>query len=279
MDATTQTYLDRIVPAVRRRLEERKRALPLRTLEQTALPSQAPSFVEAIAAPGMSLIAEVKRASPSKGPIRPDLDVATLVQTYERAGARAVSVLTEEDFFRGSFADLRAAVAATRLPVLRKDFIVDEYQIHEARAAGAAAVLLIAALLSDREIAALAGVAAELGVAVLLEVHDTEEAERALRVDGVVIGVNNRDLRTFEVSVQTTVDVSRHIPRDRLLVGESGIVTFADVEMLQRAGVDGVLVGESLLRSSDVDAAVSGLLGGRTSGPDGSHKTLKGEAL
>jgi indole-3-glycerol phosphate synthase len=279
MDAPAQTYLDRIVPAVRRRLEERRQALSLQTLKKMPLPPQPPSFAAAIAAPGVSLIAEVKRASPSKGPIRPDLDVAALVRAYERAGARAVSVLTEEDFFRGSLADLRTAVAATRLPVLRKDFVVDEYQIYEARAAGAAAVLLIAALLSDREIEALAAVSAGLGMAVLLEVHDADEAERALRVDDVVIGVNNRDLRTFEVSLQTTVEASRLIPPNRLLVGESGIVTSADVAMLQRAGVDGVLVGESLLRSPDVEAAVSELVGGGTSALDWSHKTQRGEAL
>jgi indole-3-glycerol phosphate synthase len=226
----------------------------------------------------MSLIAEVKRASPSKGPIRPQLNVADLVRAYERAGARAISVLTEEDFFRGSLNDLRVAASATRLPVLRKDFVVDEYQVYEARVCGAAAVLLIAALLSDKEINALASVAAELDLGVLLEVHDADEAHRALLVnDGVVLGINNRDLRTFEVSLQTTLELSRLIPVDRLLVGESGITTHDDVRLLEAAGVDGVLVGETLLRSPDVEGTVAELLYGQTSGPGHSQITRRSE--
>lgn len=267
MPEMSHTYLDRIVPAIRRRLDERKRVLPLESLLETPFPPPPPSFSAAVAAPGMSLIAEVKRASPSKGPIRPDLDVADLVRSYERAGARAISVLTEEDFFRGSLADLRVAAAATSLPVLRKDFILDEYQIYEARILGAAAVLLIVALLSDEEIKSLASLAARIGLGVLLEVHDAGEARRALAVDDeVVVGINNRDLRTFEVSLQTTVELRRFIPTSRLLVGESGIATHEDVLALTAAGVDAVLVGETLLRSPDVEKAAAELLGGQMSG-------------
>jgi indole-3-glycerol phosphate synthase len=271
------TYLDRIVPAVLSRLEERKRELPLSELRVGLAPFRRPSFAEAMGKPGISLIAEVKRASPSKGPIRPDLSVASLVRAYERAGARAVSVLTEQDYFSGSLDDLREAVAATALPVLRKDFILDAYQVYEARAAGASAVLLIAALLSDSELEALAALAANLELGVLLEVHDEAEVERALRFPDVVIGVNNRDLRTFDVSVNTTVELSRLIHSERLLVGESGICSNEDVRALESCGVDGVLVGETLLRSPDVEAAVSQLMRPSPVGSEIADETRKRE--
>jgi indole-3-glycerol phosphate synthase len=258
--AGVPTYLDRIVPSVLRRLDERRRLVPQAEIEAVAGPGPRPSFVAALGAPGVSLIAEVKRASPSKGPIRPGLDAGVLAAVYERVGAGAVSVVTEQDHFGGSLYDLRAAVHATALPILRKDFIVDPYQVHEARACGASAVLLIAALLSDGELEALAGLAASLGLDVLLEVHDRVEMARALRLEGTVIGVNNRDLRTFRVSLDTTEELARLVPPDRLLVGESGIWTRADVERLATAGVDGVLVGECLLRSADIEAAVVELM-------------------
>jgi indole-3-glycerol phosphate synthase len=257
------TYLDRIVPAVRRRLDERRGRLPLAELEAMETPAVSatrPSFATAIAAPGVSLIAEVKRASPSKGSIRPDLEVASLVQAYEQAGARAISVLTEQDHFLGSPDDLRAAVADAGLPVLRKDFIVDVYQVHEARVWGASAVLLIAALLDERELRDLSGLAVGLGLDVLLEVHDEDELARALAVDGAVVGVNNRDLRTFAVSLETTERLAGLVPSGRLLVSESGIQDHADVVKLASLGVDGVLVGESLLREPDVGAAARALM-------------------
>jgi indole-3-glycerol phosphate synthase len=254
------TYLDRIIPAVLHRLEERKRQVPREILESLPLPGARASFAEAIRAPGMSLIAEVKRASPSKGPIRPGLDAGLLARAYEAGGARAISVLTEQDHFGGSMDDLRAVVNATGLPVLRKDFILDQYQVHEARWWGASAVLLIAALLSDEELRRLAGLAADLGLDVLVEVHDSTEMARVLPLDGVVIGVNNRDLRTFAVSLDTTVELAGLVPPERLLVGESGIRTRADVERLAARGVDGVLVGESLLRKRDVETAVGELI-------------------
>jgi indole-3-glycerol phosphate synthase len=206
------------------------------------------------------MIAEVKRYSPSKGPIRPDLDVEALAAAYEAGGAAAVSVLTEEDHFRGGLQDLRTAAAATALPLLRKDFIVDPYQVYEARAFGASAILLIAALLDDGGLRDLAALARNLGLDVLLEVHDAGEMARALLVEDVVIGVNNRDLRTFEVSLQTSLDLAGMVPPDRLLVAESGIRDRADVEVLAAAGVDAVLVGESLLRQKEVAAAVAALV-------------------
>jgi indole-3-glycerol phosphate synthase len=207
------------------------------------------------------VIAEIKRLSPSKGPIRPDLDVGSIAAAYEAGGAVAVSVVTERDHFGGSLADLRHAALHTTLPLLRKDFIIDPYQLHEARAHGASAVLLIAAVLDERALQSLAALAADLGLDVLLEVHDGRELEQALGVRGAVIGINNRDLRTFEVSIETSLRLARLVPADRLLVSESGIKDRVDVETLAAAGIDAVLVGESLLRQEAVAVTVSSLAG------------------
>jgi indole-3-glycerol phosphate synthase len=257
--AQRASYLDAILPDVRRRLAERKVLVSQAELARTRRAVHRASFTQALRNPGVSVIAEVKRASPSKGAIRPDLDVATLVTAYQAGGAAALSVLTEEDHFRGSLADLQTAAAVTRLPLLRKDFIVDPYQVHEARAFGASAVLLIAAVLDDRDLRNLTALAADLGLDVLLEVHDAGEMARALAVDGAVIGINNRDLRTFEVSLDTSLRLAESVPRGRLLVSESGITDRADLERLAAVGVDAVLVGESLLRAADVVGAVSTL--------------------
>jgi indole-3-glycerol phosphate synthase len=263
-DLGATTYLDRIVPAVRRRLRERQQAVPRRELE-AQLDAQLhatprPSFEAALGMPGISLIAEVKRRSPSKGPIRPHLDVADVVCAYECAGARAISVLTEQDHFSGKLDDLDRAALATTLPILRKDFILDEYQLVEAAAHGASAVLLIAALLPDKVLARLSKVSARLGLDVLLEVHDERELDRALQLDEALIGINNRDLRTFAVSAATTELLLGKVPPGRMVVSESGIWTRDDVASLAQLGVDGVLVGESLLRSPDIGRAVVELL-------------------
>jgi indole-3-glycerol phosphate synthase len=255
-------YLQRIVPAVLRRLDERRARTPLAELVVAERPGPRASFADAVGADGVSLIAEVKRASPSKGAIRPDLDVGEVVGAYQAAGARAVSVLTEQDFFLGSLDDLRTAAANTSLPLLRKDFIVDEYQLHEARYNGASAVLLIAALLDDRRLEELAGQARDLDLDVLLEVHDEAEMQRALTIEGAILGINNRDLRTFQVSLETTERLATLAPPGRLVVSESGIRTRADVQRLADVGVDAVLVGESLLVAGDVQTAVRGLMGG-----------------
>jgi indole-3-glycerol phosphate synthase len=261
---SSPTYLDRIVADVRKRLDERKLRVPLSVLQGRVQADRGgdhrPSFAQALRRPQVSLIAEVKRRSPSKGALRPDLDVSRLVETYAAAGAAAVSVLTEEDHFGGSLADLKAAVSRVTLPVLRKDFIVDPYQVWETRAYGASAVLLIASLLSDQELWQLAEVAGELGLDVLLEVHDAAEVERAVALPGAVIGINNRDLRSFQVSLETTVRLARKVPGDRLLVAESGIGGRADVERVAQAGVDAVLVGEALLRETDPEQAARSLL-------------------
>jgi indole-3-glycerol phosphate synthase len=254
------TYLDRIVPAVLRRVDERKRRLPESELAARTGRGARPSLAAALRAPGVSLIAEVKRASPSKGPIRPNLDVVEVVEAYEANGARAISVLTEEDYFQGSLDDLDVAARHTGLPLLRKDFVVSTYQVHEARVFGASAVLLIAALLPDDRLHSLAGLAFDLGLDVLLEVHDAAEMARALLLDGVIIGVNNRDLHTFTVSLETTEELAGLVSPERLLVGESGVKDHADVERLASWGVDAVLVGESILRDSDIGAAVRRLI-------------------
>ncbi len=256
---TGGSYLDAIVPDVRRRLEERRARVPLGGLQRAGGAAARPSFADALRGPGVSVIAEVKRYSPSKGPIRPDLDVASLVAAYEGGGAAAMSVLTESDHFHGSLEDLKTAAAGTRLPLLRKDFIVDPYQVHEARTFGASAVLLIAALLDDRTLRDLAALAADLGLDVLLEVHDASEMARALAVDGVMVGINNRDLRTFEVTLETSLRLAELVPPGRLLVSESGVKSRADVETLASVGVDAVLVGECLLREEAVASAVSAL--------------------
>lgn len=254
------TYLDQIIPAVRCRLERHKHMMPLRELQILAAREAPESFAAALHTSGLSLIAEIKRASPSKGPIRPDLDVRQTVEAYQAAGARAVSVLTEEDYFLGGLNDLQTAAACTHLPVLRKDFIIDPYQVFEARAFGASAVLLIAALLGDEQLHHLTELAHEVGLDVLLEVHDKSELKRALTIDKVIIGVNNRDLRSFAVSLETTACLASSVPPDRILVSESGIRDRGDVEWLASCGVDAILVGESLLRSSEVQRAVRAMV-------------------
>ena len=254
---SSRSYLEAILPDVRRRLEERKARVSGAELGRiTPLPARR-SFTGALRAPGVSIIAEVKRRSPSKGPIRPDLLVAPLVAAYQAGGAAAISVLTESDHFGGSLDDLGAAASSTSLPLLRKDFVIDPYQIHEARAHGASAVLLIAALLDDHEVRLLSDLATQLGLDVLLEVHDVTEMARALDLGAALIGINNRDLRTFEVSLETSLRLAELVPAGALLVSESGIERRADVERLAAAGVDAVLVGESLLRQEAVGQAVS----------------------
>lgn len=257
--SASPTYLDRIALDVARRMEERKldAGAGKRVVKAHM---ERPSFAAAVATTGMCVIAEVKRRSPSKGPIRPDLDVGEIVSAYQRGGARAISVLTERDHFGGSLTDLETAFERCGLPILQKDFFLDPFQVHEAQGHGASAILLIAALLDDDRLRDLIGLARNLGLDVLLEVHDEHEMSRALAFDGVIIGINNRDLRSFSVSLETTVKLSRLVPDDRLLVAESGIRTRADVELMVTSGVNGLLVGEGLLREPDVETAVKNLI-------------------
>ena len=227
-------------------------------------PALAPRGFEAalrnrIAQGAAAVIAEVKKASPSKGVLREHFLPAEIAQQYERGGAACLSVLTDVSFFQGSTAYLQQARAACTLPVLRKDFIVDEYQVVQARTMGADCILLIAACLSDTQMAELEACALSLSMSVLVEVHDATELQRALRLRTPLLGINNRNLRTFEVSLQNTLDLLPLVPADRLLVTESGILGAADVQRMRAAGVHAFLVGEAFMRASDPGAALTAL--------------------
>ena len=253
--------LDMILARKREEIAQRSEQTPLQLLQ--ARIADAPSvrpFAAAIASkikagePGV--IAEMKKASPSKGLIRADFDPASIARSYQAGGAACLSVLTDVDFFQGSDAYLQQARAACTLPVLRKDFTIDAWQVYEARVLGADCVLLIVGALDDRELAELTTLALELGMDVLVEVHDIDELERALQVPAPLLGINNRDLRTFEVSLDTTLGMQPAVPRDRILVTESGIGGPADVQRMRTAGVDAFLVGETFMRDADPGAAL-----------------------
>ncbi|MDR0183660.1 indole-3-glycerol phosphate synthase TrpC [Lysobacter arvi] len=245
-------------------IQQRSRVRPLEDMRARAL-QQPPTrgFVDAIrrkhAAGEAAVIAEVKKASPSKGLIRKDFDPAQIARSYEAGGAACLSVLTDVDFFQGSNLYLGEARAACSLPVLRKDFTIDPYQVYEARVIGADAILLIVAALDDGQMVEMANLAMELGMDVLVEVHDIDELERALQTDCELIGVNNRNLRTFEVSLDTTIALRDAVPRDRTLVTESGIATRGDVAKMREAGVQTFLVGESFMREAEPGAALQRL--------------------
>jgi indole-3-glycerol phosphate synthase len=248
--------LEQIVQSARERVEEAQRRKPIAELERE-LESPRPDrpFSEALVRPGVSLIAEFKRRSPSAGEIRPGASVEELVLAYERGGAAALSVLTEETHFGGSLDDLRRAVASSSLPVLRKDFIVDPYQLYEAAVTGADAVLLIAAALGEDDLVRLYGEARALDLDCLVEVHDAEELERALEVDADVIGINNRNLGDFTVDLETTFELITDVPAGKTVVAESGIAGREQLEELERVGVDAILVGEALMRADDPEEA------------------------
>jgi indole-3-glycerol phosphate synthase len=258
--------LDRICAEKRAHIAHAKAAYPEAAL--VAALAEAPPvrpFAAALASQvvqgGYGLIAEIKKASPSAGLIRPDFDPAALARAYETGGATCLSVLTDTPFFQGSDDDLRAAWRAASLPVLRKDFILDPYQIVESRQIGADCVLLIMAALTDAEARELAAAAAELGLDVLAEVHDEAELERALRLDARLIGINNRNLQTLGVDLGTTEKLAPRVPRDRIIVAESGIRSRDDLARLAAAGARCFLVGETLMREPDVAAATRHLLG------------------
>lgn len=259
------TILDRIVATKREEIARAKARLPERELRARLADAPPPrDFLAALAAPGpIRLIAEVKKASPSKGVIRADFDPVAIARTYERHGASCLSVLTDEVYFQGSLEYLRQVRSAVGIPVLRKDFILDPYQVVEARAAGADAVLLIAECLDDDALHALHNAAAVLGMTALVELYEPANLPRVLRIGARLVGVNNRDLRTFAVDLEHTLRIRRELPPEQLLVGESGIRTRADVERLQAAGVNAMLVGETLMSSPDIGAAVDALLGKR----------------
>ena len=257
--------LEELISATRERLDRVKREQPIAELERAAQERAdsdiARPFAEALSRPYTSVIAEYKRRSPSAGTIRSDVSVDDMVRAYERGGAAAVSVLTDEQHFGGSLADLRAARAATDLPILRKDFTIDEYQLYEAKAAGADAVLLVVGSVKTKDLGRLLAKAHELDLDAIVEVHNEEELEAALEIDSDVIGINNRNLEDFTVTLETTYDLLSDVPLGKTVVSESGISTRPQIEELERVGVDAVLVGETVMRAPDPEAAVRELSG------------------
>lgn len=258
------SILETILRSTRAEVERRKLAAP--SLTAPPRPGTRPAHPagrlrDALAQPGIGVIAEIKRRSPSAGELRAEVDVAAIAAAYEQGGASALSVLTEGPHFGGCLEDLRTARAACSLPILRKDFIVDEFQLHEALAAGADAVLLIVAALSPAQLATLHAQASAIGLDVLVEVHDEPELETALAAGAQLVGVNNRDLRDFTVDVRRTFALLAHMPPETIVVSESGIGSAEQLQSLQAAGVSAVLVGESLMRATDPAAALAALRG------------------
>lgn len=258
-----KTILDRIVDARRVSIAHRKRVLPEVALK-IAVEKKAPparDFAGALSRDGLNVIAELKKASPSLGVIREEYSPAALAEQLQQAGAAALSVLTEEDFFSGSLADLKEARNVAQIPVLRKDFIVDPWQVWEARAAGADSFLLIAAVLSDADLTELLQLARSLQMEPLVEVHSREELDRVLRAGARVVGVNNRDLRNFQVRLETSLELIEAIPENCVAVSESGLRAHDDLVRLRGAGFDAFLIGEHLMKSPDPAASLRAFLG------------------
>jgi indole-3-glycerol phosphate synthase len=260
---TVSTILDQIVATKRKELDRAKALVSESALRQQ-LPSAPPvrDFAQSLAQAGsIGLIAEVKKASPSKGVIRENFDPVAIAQTYERHGAACISVLTDEPYFQGSLVYLSQIRQSVEVPLLRKDFIIDPYQVAESRVAGADAVLLIAECLDQRSLQTLYDAAVDLGMAPLVEFYDPDNLPQVLNIGAKLVGINNRNLHTFEVDLEHTVRLRGQIPEDRIVVAESGVRTRADVEKLSMAGVRAMLVGESLMAQPDIGVAVDRLLG------------------
>lgn len=258
--------LEKICKTTRSNVAERKSRTSLQNLiEQIKTAPPPRGFLSALRAKAdqkkPALIAEVKKASPSKGLIRSDFDPADIARSYERAGAACVSVLTDTPYFQGTDDDLKAARNAVSIPVLRKDFMVDPWQIYESRALGADCILIIMAALDDAQAQAFCAIAGDLGMDALIEVHNEPELTRALKLDASIIGINNRNLKTLEVDIQTSYDLFPHMPQDVIKVAESGIDGAQALGALHAFGFDAFLVGESLTRQSDVEAATRALIG------------------
>jgi indole-3-glycerol phosphate synthase len=260
--ARSKNILERIVEARRESIAHRKRVLPEAALRIAVEKKVAPprDFPSALTGPGVHVIAELKKASPSRGIIRSDFAPAVLAADLEQAGAIALSVLTEEDFFSGSLADLKEASRVTKIPILRKDFILDPWQVWETRAAGADSFLLIAAVLDDETFCALLALGRSLKMEPLVEVHSRQELERVLSADAKIVGVNNRDLQDFSVHLRTSLELVQHIPEDCIAVSESGLRTREDLVRMSEAGFDAFLIGERLMQQDDPGQALRILL-------------------
>jgi indole-3-glycerol phosphate synthase len=258
--------IEELVEAARAGVQRRRAQVPLEDLERRLgeRPEQRP-FGEALSRPGMSLIAEFKRRSPSAGEIRGGAEPAEIARAYEEGGAAAISVLTQETHFGGALADLVEARAACELPVLQKDFIVDRYQVYEAAVAGADAILLIVAALREQDLAGLHSEARGLDLDCLVEVHSEPELETALALDAEIVGINNRNLDDLSVDIQTTFELITDVPAGKTVVSESGISDRSTIDELERVGVDAVLIGEALMRADDPAAKVSELTAGEES--------------
>jgi indole-3-glycerol phosphate synthase len=257
------TCLGEIVAARRRRVEEAQASVALETLQRAAAArAERRDFAAALSRGSLQVIAELKRASPSRGVMRQDFRCDDIARSYEAAGASALSVLTEERYFRGSLADLEAARAAVRLPVLRKDFIIADYQIYESAAAGADALLLIVAALSDEDLRSFLELCRDLRMAALVEVHDQIELQRAVQAGAAIIGVNNRDLKTLEVDLAASFRLRAGIPADCIAVSESGIKTCEDLYRIAEAGYHAVLIGERFMTAADPGLALKQMLDG-----------------
>ena len=257
--------LEKITERTKERIEEEKKIVPLeevrRQAEEKGIKDQIPAFEQALRAEGLSFICEAKKASPSKGLIAPDFPYLAIAKEYEQAGASAISCLTEPFYFQGADQYLREISAAVQIPVLRKDFTVDEYMIYQAKSLGASAVLLICAILDDGELRAYRQLAKELGLDALVEAHDEYEVDRVLNLGAEIVGVNNRDLRTFQVDMNNSIRLRKMAPDNVVFVSESGIRTPEDIRILYENKVDGVLIGETLMRSPDKKVALESLNG------------------
>jgi len=254
--------LNEIVARTKQLVEQRKALTPLAEIKLAAINNRPPrDFAEALKRNGMSLIAEIKRASPSKGTLCPDLNAPSLASTYQNSGAAAISVLTEPEYFKGSLEDLDSVRSNVDIPVLRKDFIFDQYQVYEARAHSADAVLLIAAILTRNELKNLLNITHSLGMVAVVEVHNQDELMTVWNLSPRIIGINNRNLADFTVDIETTLNLRLMVPSDTVVVSESGIHTRNDVLKLQMAGVDAILVGEALVTNNNPSEKIRELLG------------------
>lgn len=256
--------LDEIVKSTLKRVAKAKESIPLEEMKQKALDQpneQSFPFEEALAGKGMGFICEIKRASPSKGMLAEKFNYLEIAQAYKEAGAEALSILTEPEFFKGKNTYLTEIKQTVNLPVLRKDFVIDEYQIYEAKAIGANAVLLIVSILDDAQLQHYHELAHTLGLSALVEAHSIEELERALKVNPRLIGVNNRDLKTFTVDLENSVSLRNQVPKDILFIAESGIKTRTDVAILEKGLVDGILIGETMMLAEDKKEQLSKLRG------------------